>query len=297
MIYIVVLLSITTVVSTVLLLLQKKEIANIRSSLKKIREERSSEKLHSVTGTAETDALITEINSLLEDLRSESALYRRRRHELDNMLTNISHDLRTPLTAALGYLEIVREGGLSAEEEERELAVISERLGRLRELIDSFFEFSRIVSEDKEPKKESINLVALIEDSVSGFYDVYEDSGRHIELDLKGTRFDIVSNRMMLLRIVDNLISNSYKHGSGDLHIVRDDNKLIFGNEMPEGELTDVSRVFDEFWTTDVSRTKGGTGLGLAIVKQFSEMLSIGISADAEDGSFRIVLDLAGIRA
>ena len=297
MIYIVILLSITTVVSTVLLLMQKKEIANIRSSLKKIREDRSSEKLHSVTGTAETDALITEINSLLEDLRAESMLYRRRRHELDNMLTNISHDLRTPLTSALGYLEIVREGGISEEEEERELAVISERLGRLRELIDSFFEFSRIVSEDKEPSKETINLVALIEDSVSGFYDVYEDSGRHIELDLKETRFDIVSNRMMLLRIVDNLISNSYKHGSGDLRIVKEDNKLIFGNEMPEGELTDVSRVFDEFWTTDVSRTKGSTGLGLAIVKQFSEMLNIGISADAEDGSFRIVLDLAGIRA
>ena len=75
------------------------------------------------------------------------------------------------------------------------------------------------------------------------------------------------------------------------------DSPAFFGNEMPEGELTDVSRVFDEFWTTDVSRTKGSTGLGLAIVKQFSEMLSIGISADAEDGTFRIVLDLAGIRA
>ena len=133
-----------------------------KASLKKIREDRSSEKLHSVTGTAETDALITEINSLLEDLRAESMLYRRRRHELDNMLTNISHDLRTPLTSALGYLEIVREGGISEEEEERELAVISERLGRLRELIDSFFEFSRIVSEDKEPSKETLRITLLL---------------------------------------------------------------------------------------------------------------------------------------
>ena len=290
MIYAVIVLSITTIVLAVLFFMQKKEIANIRTSLKRIREEGGEEKLHSVNGTPDTDALITEINSLLSDLRAESMNYRRRRHELDNMMTNISHDLRTPLTSALGYLEIVKEGDLSPEEQERELLVISERLERLKELIDSFFEFSKIVSEDKEPEKETVNLVAIVEDSVSGFYDTYENAGRHIELDLNGPKYEVTSNRIMLTRITDNLISNSYKHGLGDLHITRENNRLIFRNAMPEGELTDVSKVFDEFWTTDVSRTKGGTGLGLAIVKQFSQMLGIDVEAETGEGSFTVTL-------
>ena len=95
----------------------------------------------------------------------------------------------------------------------------------------------------------------------------------------------------MLSRIIDNLISNALKHGTGDLHIVREGSGLVFRNEIPEGEFIDTSRVFDEFWTTDTSRTSGSTGLGLAIVKQFADILGIDVSASVDGGSFVITLE------
>lgn len=292
MIYVLIILAVACIVLSVLLILQKREIANISRSLQEIRKTPGNRTVHSTGGSKEADELISQINHLLSDLREESSKYRRKRHELDNMMTNISHDLRTPLTSAVGYLDIIRSGGLSKEEEERELKIISERLSRLQELIDSFFEFSRIVSEDRTPSMEPVNLVAVVEESVSGLYDAYEARGRHIEPELGSPRFEIKSNRMMLSRIIDNLISNALKHGTGDLHIIREDARLIFRNGIAEGELIDTSRVFDEFWTTDTSRTSGSTGLGLAIVKQFADILGIGVSASAEDGSFVITLDL-----
>lgn len=291
MIYVVIGLAVICVVLSVLLILQKREIANISESLRKIRENPGDQTVHSSGGSKEADKLISEINLLLSDLREESRKYHRKRHELDNMMINISHDLRTPLTSAVGYLEIIRAGGLSKEEEERELKIISERLARLQELIDSFFEFSRIVSEDKTPAVENLNLVAVVEDSISGLYDAYESRGRHIEPELGGPRYEVKSNRMMLSRIIDNLISNALKHGTGDLYIVREGSRLIFRNDIPEGELIDTSRVFDEFWTTDTSRTSGSTGLGLAIVKQFADILGIDVSASVESGSFVITLE------
>ena len=291
MIYVLIILAIICVVLAVLLIFQKRELSNISRALQKLRENPGDQTVHSSGGSKEADKLISEINLLLSDLREESRKYRRKRHELDNMMTNISHDLRTPLTSAVGYLEIIRSGGLSPEEEERELKIISERLARLQELIDSFFEFSRIVSEDKPPVIEPLNLVAVVEESVSGLYDAYESQGRHIYPELGGPRFEVKSNRMMLSRIIDNLISNALKHGTGDLHIVREGSRLVFRNEIPEGEFIDTSRVFDEFWTTDTSRTSGSTGLGLAIVKQFADILGIDVSASVDGGSFVITLE------
>lgn len=291
MIYVVVILAVICVVLSVLLILQKRELNNITRTLIELRENPGDRTVHSSGGSKEADKLISEINLLLSNLREESRKYRRKRHELDNMMTNISHDLRTPLTSAVGYLEIIRSGGLSPEEEERELNIISERLTRLQELIDSFFEFSRIVSEDKTPVMEPLNLVAVVEESVSGLYDAYESRGRHIEPELGGPRYEIKSNRMMLSRIIDNLISNALKHGNGDLHIVREGSRLIFRNDIPEGELIDTSKVFDEFWTTDTSRTSGSTGLGLAIVKQFADILGIDVSASVDGGTFAITLE------
>ena len=294
MIYVLIILSIVCIVLAVLLILQKRELTNIRRSVEKIRNSGGDETVHSTGGSASADELITQINLLLSELREESRKYHRKRRELDNMMTNISHDLRTPLTSAVGYLEIIRSGGLPPEEAERELNIISERLARMQELIDSFFEFSRIVSEDKTPAMEPVNLISVVEESVSGLYDAYEARGRHIELTLHGPRYEVVSNRVMLSRIIDNLISNALKHGTGDLYISREDSRLIFRNGIKEGELIDTSRVFDEFWTTDTSRTSGSTGLGLAIVKQFADILGIGVSASVDGGNFVITLEWTG---
>jgi signal transduction histidine kinase len=190
---------------------------------------------------------------------------------------------------------MVRTGDLDEEEKQRELEIIAERLERLQQLINSFFEFSKVMSSEYSPDKTIVNVTALLEESVAAAYDNFEERGRHIELDITDERKEVSSNEIMLTRIFDNLISNALKHGSGDLKITREENKLHFVNGIPEGETIDTDRIFDEFYTTDISRTRGSTGLGLAIVKDFSDMLDIDISASVEDKIFKITLDLGKI--
>jgi hypothetical protein len=144
-------------------------------------------------------------------------------------------------------------------------------------------------------KLESINLIAVLEDSIVGFFDNFSNSDRQIIFNHEGNNCQILSNKIMLLRVFDNIIGNAYKHGKGALTIDLDTETkhITFRNEIADDEnLTDAAHVFDEFYTTDVSRTKGSTGLGLAIAKQFILILGGRISAEARDYMFTISIDL-----
>jgi signal transduction histidine kinase len=237
--------------------------------------------------------IIRQINDLLDAYKNEKAVYKRKRHDLDQMMTNISHDLRTPLTSAIGYVDLIKSGTLSEEETERELKIISEKLDKLDRLTNSFFEFSKIISRDEAPELKEFNLVGVLEESAVGFFDDYISKGRNIDLKCDEKKLMIESNRIMLSRIFDNIISNALKHGQGDLFIelTASEKKIVFRNRISDlEEKVDAAHVFDEFYTTDISRTRGSTGLGLAISKQFTEMLGGSISADAGDNMFTITL-------
>lgn len=295
MLFAVVVLSLAVIFLSAALIFEKREIRNIEDALRKIQSGNGGNSIHSKGGSKDADRLTKRINELLAELRLQKEEYEHKRHRMDQMVTNISHDLRTPLTSAVGYVDMVRTGDLDEEEKQRELEIIAERLERLQQLINSFFEFSKVMSSEYSPDKTTVNVTALLEESVAAAYDNFEERGRHIELDITDERKEVSSNEIMLTRIFDNLISNALKHGSGDLKITREENKLHFINGIPEGETIDTDRIFDEFYTTDISRTRGSTGLGLAIVKDFSDMLGIDISASVEDKLFKITLDLSKI--
>lgn len=262
-----------------LLILQRREINHIISQLRDLRSQNTNTILCSENGTA--DKLIKQINTLLKEIRETKAEYNQKNHSMEQMMTNISHDLRTPLTSAMGYIDLIQRSGLSKEEKSRELVIIEKRLDRLEELINSFFELSQIVSSGKEPEKTDMNLVSILEEAIVHYYDDYSDRGRQIIFECSRRKMMICSNRNMLLRIFDNLISNALKHGTGNLTITANDTgdiSITFTNTLISPDI-DIEHIFDEFYTTDISRTKGNTGLGLAIAKQFTEMLGGEIEA------------------
>jgi signal transduction histidine kinase len=291
----VIILASVCVLLFVSLLLQTHVLNNIRASLKRINTTGSRESLHTVVGTPAEKSVINEVNDLLDAYKDEKAMYKRKRHDLDQMMTNISHDLRTPLTSAIAYVDLMKKGNISEEDRTQTLEVVSEKLDRLYMLTDSFFEFSKIISNDAPPEVETMNLIAVLEDSIVGFFDNFSNSDRQIIFNHEGNSCMIVSNKIMLLRVFDNIIGNAYKHGKGALTIDLDTETkhITFRNEIADDEnLTDAAHVFDEFYTTDVSRTKGSTGLGLAIAKQFILILGGKISAEAKDYMFTISIDL-----
>ncbi len=311
-----------------LLLLFRREIKSLTRQLREQKDRNTNMLLHTNSGAVvPTLELTREINSLLDDMRRSKVQYARKRHNLEQMMTNLSHDLRTPLTSAMGYLDMVLQDDLPAAEKERELNIIAQRLHRLEELINSFFEFSQIIAGEQRPKKKELNLVGVLEESIAHYYDDYCARNRTIHLRCEKSRLFLLSNQNMLLRIFDNLIGNSLKHGAGELVVsvyARDNTEnaagaavqvtapshtqtdktssmedtkqkhfvaIRFENALFDTHL-DINRIFDEFYTTDISRTKGNTGLGLAIAKQFTEMLGGTISASYEEGRFAVTVEL-----
>ncbi len=268
------------VIALFLLILQKREIKSILKQIDNILLHESNELVHSENCGISHD-LINKINELLKITRENQILYSKKNHSLDQMMTNISHDLRTPLTSAMGYINLLQNSQLSEAEKSREIDIIAKRLVCLEELINSFFELSQVLSSGKSPEKTDVNLVSVLEESIVHYYDDYCGQNKQIIFNCEYHKLELFSNRGMLLRIFDNLIGNALKHGDGDLTVTveKGDGVILkFRNRIVFSEIS-MEHIFDEFYTTDISRTKGNTGLGLAIAKQFTEMLGGSIEA------------------
>lgn len=272
-----------------ILILQRHEIKSISNQLGRILSHESNELVHSENGGI-AKCLINRINELLKRMRRSEILYNKKSHSLDQMITNISHDLRTPLTSAMGYINMSDSPDLTCEEKEKIVCIVQQRLLRLEELVNSFFEFSKIISSNYKPEPEPVNLTEVLQESIVHYYDDFCAQKREIRFESSSTRIKINSSRYMLMRIFDNLISNALKHGEGDLAVtVAETDKICISfKNKPTAYDIDIDRVFDEFYTTDISRTKGHTGLGLAIAKQFTELLGGKISAEYEEKMFLI---------
>ena len=272
-------------------ILQNIEIKNIAGQLKKFVNEDTNSLVKSSLGTA--DKLIIQINILLKEIHDVRAEYTHKQHTIEQMITNISHDLRTPLTSAMGYIDLIQHSEIPEEEKIRELEIIEKRLIRLEELINSFFELSQIISSGKEPEKSELNLVSVLEEAIVHYYDDYTSQNRQIILDCSRYKLMIYSNYNMLMRIFDNLIGNALKHSDSDLKIrisTGEKIRIEFENKVECIDI-DISRIFEEFYTVDTSRTKGSTGLGLAIAKQFMEMLGGQIKANIVGTAFVLFLE------
>lgn len=291
MIVLFVILGIGWMVLLFLFCLQRLEIRSIGKQLDIILSQDSSELVHAENGSL--SKLIEKINELLKEMQRSRMYYRKKSHHLEQMMTNISHDLRTPMTSAMGYLNLVIHSDLPEAEKEKELRIVEQRLIRLEELIDSFFEFSKMISSDQKPQTEPVNLTEVLQESLANYFDDFCGQEREVIFRCDWSRLMIESNRNMLLRVFDNLVGNAYKHGTGNLvvTVTQDENIfLCFENELHVQEI-DTSAIFDEFYTTDISRTKGNTGLGLAIAKEFTRLLGGTISAEYDGNIFCVKLE------
>lgn len=280
-----------------LIYMQIKENRRIAAQMRSLYDKDSNSLVHTSYSTESVREMVGEINRIYEKLRRQEILMVRKSERMDMMLANISHDLRTPLTSALGYIDMINRSSprdaaefpVFDDETRHELEIIEKRLHRLSELIDAFFEFSKIISSGKEPEKEELVLTSVIEESIVHYYDDYNDRNRSIIFNNETGRLKFFGNRNMLLRIFDNLIGNALKHGSGDLtvdltHLNNSEGiKISFTNDVIDEDI-DINHIFDEFYTKDISRTGGNTGLGLAIAKEFTELLGGKIGAELKNG-------------
>ncbi len=294
--FIIIILVVIIFILLTYLYLYNRELKNISKEIDNIKNMESNTLIHSKYNLKNINNFIYKINNLITESKDIKVDYSNKNKALMKMMTNISHDLRTPLTSALGYADIILKSNMSEDEKKQDLITIENKLKRLEELINSFFEFSKIITINKTPELEKINLNSVLEESIIVFYDDYRKSNREIVLECEQRKIIINSNKMLLTRIFENLIGNAYKHSKSNLNIkieIKNRIKIIFSNELLNNDI-DIDKIFDEFYTVDISRTKEGTGLGLAIAKEFTKQLGGNIYAEKSDSKFKIVICLVG---
>lgn len=232
--------------------------------------------------------LAASINIQLRKLREERHFFIEGNAELKNAVTNISHDLRTPLTAICGYLDLLEQEEKSTTIE-RYIEIIRNRADLLTELIEELFRYSVIISGERLVVREPIAINGILEESIAAFYTTLNKRG--IVPNIKITQAKIVRSldRSSLIRVFSNLLNNAIKYSDGDLDItLTDSGEVIFANTAPRLNEVQVGKLFDRFYTVEAARKS--TGLGLAIARTIIEQMNGTISAKYENGRLSICI-------
>ena len=232
--------------------------------------------------------LAARLNIQLKELRRLRRRYENGDRELKEAVTNVSHDLRTPLTAICGYLELLERGDKTADQA-RYLALISGRAQAMRRLTEELLRYSVAAGMEDEPDLEPVDLNAAVEEAVAAFYGALVEQGVAPAVSLPETRVVRELDRAALARVLGNLLANALKYSGGDLDIVLDtQGTIVLSNAAPGLDEVQVGRLFDRFYTVETGRAS--TGLGLSIAKALTERLGGSISARYEAG--RLAVDL-----
>lgn len=230
--------------------------------------------------------LANTINGQLRKLRTERRRFQQGDLELKNAVTNISHDLRTPLTALCGYLELLEQEEKS-ESVNRYIEIMKDRVDILTQLSEELFRYSVIISTKDNITKEQVIINTVLEESIAAFYTVLTERNIVPEIQISEIKVVRMLDRSALSRVFSNLISNVIKYSDGDLKIVLSENGEIAFSNMASGlDEIQVGRLFDRFYTVEAARKS--TGLGLTISKTLVEQMKGTISAIYENNRLSI---------
>ncbi|WP_303820453.1 sensor histidine kinase KdpD [Ruminococcus flavefaciens] len=234
--------------------------------------------------------LVTELNKELKLLREEHHRFVQGDMELKNAVTNISHDLRTPLTAICGYLDMLKSEDKSPEAE-RYLEIIGGRAESMKQLTEELFRYSVIMTSESEPKQEQVIVNDVLEESIAGYYSILSEKKISPEIDITYKKVIRILDRSALARVFSNLINNAVKYSDGDLSVrLSDDGTTVFSNHASQLTSVQVDKLFDRFYTVEAARNS--TGLGLSIARTLIEKMGGTISASLENGVLSIVIRL-----
>ena len=278
-------LIIVIVLLLIKIVLMRKSMGEIASSLDNILDGDTNAVITVSSVDGSVRKLAARLNKQLRGLRARRIRYENGDRELKEAVTNISHDLRTPLTSISGYLELLSQEEKS-ETVEKYLDIIDNRTQTLKELTEELFRYAVILAQD-EITLEMLDIKAVLEESILSFYGAMNEAGIVPELSITKNSVIRQSNLAALSRIFGNIIGNALKYSDGDLSVeLSDDGQVTFKNHAHNLDKLRVEKLFDRFYT--VQEAHGSTGLGLSIARSLVEQLGGSIGAEYEDGVLRI---------
>lgn len=242
------------------------------------------------TGDQYMRGLANAVNIQLRRLRAQRHRFMQGDTELKNAVTNISHDLRTPLTAICGYLDLLEQEDKS-EAVKRYLEIIRNRTEILAQLTEELFRYSVIVSSEGNAVKEPVAIGSILEESIAAFYTALNERGIVPDIQMPQDKVIRTLDRSALARVFSNLLNNAIKYSDGDLDItLSETGKITFTNTASGLNEVQIGKLFDRFYTVEAARKS--TGLGLAIARTLIEQMNGTISAKYENSRLSICIVL-----
>lgn len=282
-------LTLTVLILAVRLVLLRRDIRDLGEEIDARLEADTNVGLDSSSQDRQVRALAARLDGALKTLRMEQLRYRQGDREVKEAVTNISHDLRTPLTAICGYLELLEQEE-QTENTARYLALIRGRTQAMKDLTEELFRYSLTAAGEDALQLELVDLGAAVEESMASFYEAFTGRGILPQVMLPEDKVLRLLDPAALSRVLGNILNNALKYSDGDLEVrLTKDGTLVVSNTASALSEVEVGRLFDRFFTVEAARNS--TGLGLSIAKLLTERMGGSITSRYEAGRLSILLE------
>lgn len=268
----------------------KREFRRINKEISNNLDEYVNIKTKSVDKDVEN--LVQNINLIFDSKQKVVAEKKKKEEELRASISNISHDLRTPLTSIMGYLQMIKSEKSSEADKKEYIDIVEKRTKSLQKLISSFYDLSRIEGNEYNFNYKKVNLSNVLCENIAVFYNDFINNNIEPVIEIEEGIKEIISDEGAITRIFSNLIGNMIKHGENYVKIsLKQENDIIiteFTNKATGLTQENLDKLFDRFYTVDNSRSDRNTGLGLYITKVLVEKLGYNITAKLENENLKI---------
>lgn len=270
----------------IIILIYKHNIKIIAKQYKEIINSDTNAEILISSRQREIKYFVKDINKTIKEYKKLRNNYYHNSLKLKQQIINLSHDLRTPITVIIGYLDLLEERGIN----NKELEVIKRRINELKDLTEDLFRF--VIIEETNLVKEKLDVVNLLKESVLSFYNNFVKKNLKVSIDIKVDSLYIMANKEALNRVFNNIFSNIIKYADTDLVIMVENRQVIFKNHTKLIDKVKIGKIFDRFFT--VNYKENSTGLGLDIARDIIEKLGYNISADLDNDIFSLIINFKG---
>lgn len=266
---------------------------SIKNQLQFINKEEKTNKLVTVVFHGlKTNALVTEINNLINRHKDKEIELEHEKNKIKSQITSISHDLRTPLTSIVGYIDLL-EKPLSKEDKEKYLDILKKKSSTLQKLVEDFYEITLIEDINYTLEIAEVSPGYILEDVIMEYYNDFENIGLSLNINIEDYK-KILGNQKALSRVYSNLLSNMKKHGEleGEIfHGIKEGSLItVFKNKIKGNENLDDKRLFEKFYTGEKSRNNSSSGIGMYSSKVILEKMNFSVSAKIINGYMEITI-------
>lgn len=261
----------------------KKEIQSMTNQLKQ-----KNRKINLSFFDKDIEKLAKEINEQIDLTNTTSAEKKRTENELKQAIANISHDIRTPMTSILGYVQFLELEEITSKERAGYTAIVKNGALRLKALLEDFFELSIVESTEYPLRIERVTLNNLVLEVLVGFYEEFHQKGLEPIVQILEQDIQITADVSAVKRVIENLLINTIRHSQGNVILCLEQHdklvQLTISNPAPLLQEIDVAHLFDRFYKVDQTRTGKGTGLGLSIAKSLMMKMNGSLTGELKEG-------------